>query len=985
MDPNRAPSQYVRDRWGVENGLPKGPVYAIAQTTDGYLWIGTQTGLFRFDGINFRLFKSKDPRQPTNHVLGLTANRDGSLWMRLRRPTLLRYLNGDFEDVAEAMGIPSANVSVMGRALDGAPLIWALNDGGSVLLEKGKRLVPLATEVAASRSPAIAIAQAVDRSVWLGTRDAGLFHIHDGRSESVQGVPDPKVNCLLATASGELWAGTDGGVIRWDGHRMTQQGIPPPVAHVRALAMTPDRDGNIWIGTNSEGLIRVHDLDAAFVSPDAGAGREAITALFEDREGNIWLGSSSGLERLRDSVFVTYGRKEGLPTERNGPIYVDEQGALWFAPVDGGLYRLHRGVLQRMGLAQLGDEVIYSITGRGEDLWVGRQRGGLTHFHQHNGAFSATTLTRNDGLAENNVSSVSLGRDGTVWAGTLTGGLSRYRDGIFQNFTFRTGLASDTVTSILESSSGVLYAGTPDGLSIYNRGAWKTLSAADHLPSNAINCLVEDRAAVVWIGTANGPAYLENGRLHALRTIPTPLQTAILGIAADDAGFLWFSTGDKILRVNRQNLLQGTTDDAEIREFGFADGLLSTEGVKRDRGVVTDADGRIWFSTRRGISYVDPRRLTVSSAPALVNIQAVAADGVPVDLRNQVRIDAGKQRITFGYAGLSLSLPERVRFRYRLDGFDRAWTAPVAAREAVYTNLGPGTYRFRVIASNPDGVWNSREASVEFEIEPLYYQTSWFRLSVLVLIALSTYAAYRIRLGKETREISLRFEERLAERTRIAQELHDTLLQGFLSASMQLHVAADALSDHSPVKPPINRVLQLMSQVIEEARNAVRGLRSSETNMLDIERAFMLIPQEFSDASQVEYRVIVEGRPERLHPLLRDEVYRIGREALVNAFRHAKASKIEVELEYARHSFRLYVSDNGCGMDPAILQFGREGHWGLVGIRERAERIGGRIHLFSNIGAGTAVELTVPGHLAYARSNVRPSLLGQLWPLRKKS
>ncbi len=338
----------------------------------------------------------------------------------------------------------------------------------------------------------------------------------------------------------------------------------------------------------------------------------------------------------------------------------------------------------------------------------------------------------------------------------------------------------------------------------------------------------------------------------------------------------------------------------------------------------------------------------------------------------------GHRRITFTFTGLSLSVPERVRFRYFLEGFDHGWSDPAASREAVYTNLPPAAYRFRVVASNPDGVWSNHEAVIAFQVDPLFWQAWWFRAGCVVLCMAAIAALYRFRLHQITRQLNLRAEERLAERTRIAQELHDTLLQGFLSSSMQVHVAADRLPDDSPVKPILTRALQLMGQVIEEGRNAVRGLRASQSASLDLEHAFSLVQQEVvpSDPAgpQPEFRVIVDGERRPLRPLLRDEVYRIGREALINTFRHARARKVEIELKYSPRHLRVLVRDDGCGIDPEILQSGRDGHFGLSGMRERADRIGARLHLWSSPTAGTEIELSIPGHIVFQdrRSRLLP-------------
>jgi signal transduction histidine kinase len=391
--------------------------------------------------------------------------------------------------------------------------------------------------------------------------------------------------------------------------------------------------------------------------------------------------------------------------------------------------------------------------------------------------------------------------------------------------------------------------------------------------------------------------------------------------------------------------------------------------VRRYQSVVSDASGRIWFSLNRGISFVDPGRLTRDMPPPIVHVQGISANGSAAFFDGPVRIPGGRQRIRFTYAGLSLSIPERVRFRYRLDGFDLGWSEPTATREAVYTNLPPRPYRFRVIASNPEGVWNGSEASVAFEVDPLFWQAWWFRAAAALLLVCAIAAFYVFRTRQLAARLNLRFVERLNERTRIAQVLHDTLLQGFLSASMQVHVAADALPEDSRAKPMLNRALQLMRQVTDEGRNAVRGLRSSSSVTLDLEQALSAVRDEHvanaADAEEIDFRVVVEGQKRPLNPLIRDDLYRIGREALINAFRHSRAKRIEIKLHYFANQLRILVRDNGRGVDADILKSGRDGHWGLSGMRERAEAIGGRLHVYSGAAVGTEVVLSIHGRIAF--------------------
>jgi signal transduction histidine kinase len=524
----------------------------------------------------------------------------------------------------------------------------------------------------------------------------------------------------------------------------------------------------------------------------------------------------------------------------------------------------------------------------------------------------------------------------------------------------------------MESSDGTIWFGTASGLSSLSKDTWKTYRGIDGLPPGGVNCLLEDSGGALWIGSDSGIAFLRSGRVEVERNLPASLREPVLGVAEDRNGGLWVSTSNHILRFDREKLLHGAISETDVREFGLADGLRSVEGVKRHNSVAEDSLGRIWFSTHRGLSVVDPVQVADISAPAIAQIEAVTTDGIPVDLRKELFIPGSRQRITFSYAGLSLSVPERVRFRYRLEGFDQDWSEPVASREAVYTNLGPGSYRFRVLASNSDGLWNGQESTLQFQIEPVFWQTWWFRLLCLTVIGLGILSFYRLRLHRLTRQLNVRFEERLAERTRIAQDLHDTLLQGFLSASMQLQVADDQLPADSPAKPRINRVLALMRQVIEEGRNAVGGLRSDRNNSFRLEEAFSRLKQELEIQEQFDFRVVVEGRPRPLHPLIRDEVFYIGREALVNAFHHSRARRIEVEVEYRDNRLRILVSDDGDGIDPRVLQEGREGHWGLSGMRERAERIGARLKVRSRVSGGTEVELSVPGNRAFKTETSRP-------------
>ena len=963
IDPRRELSQYIRDRWGSSKGFPGGQVYAITQTGDGYLWIGAEKGLVRFDGINFRLFSNANtPLLPVAPVRGLVADAEGALWIHWGGPRLIRYKAGKFEDVSSMLEREEPAITATGRGANGDVLLSSLVNG--TLRYTGGKFVRLATPVDRPNFLVISLAESSDGKVWLGTRDLGLFYVTQGNISNV-GKPllDQKINCLLPVSKEELWIGTDNGVVRWNGVEVRTAGPAASLTGVQALTMIKDRDANIWVGTNS-GLLRVSPRGTvAFSKRDSDS--LPVSALFEDREGNLGVGTSQGIERLRESVFVTYSGGEGLPVENNGPIYVDSESRVWFGPATGGLYCLKDGRVERINSGGLQNDVIYSITGDTTGLWVGRQKGGLTHLSYTDGSYKTEDYTEAQGLAQNSVYAVNQNRDGSVWAGTLSGGLSHFSSGKFRNYTTRDGLASNTINAVVETADGTMWFATPNGLSALSKGSWQNFKVQNGLPSDRVNCLLEDSTGLLWVGTDSGLAFFDSGTFQTPATAPSSLREQVLGLVADAGGSLWVATANHVLRVPRDKVLNGPLTETDVTAFGVADGLQGSEGVRRNRSVSDDPSGMIWFSLSSGLSVVDPSRLGRSSAPAIVHINAMSADGSPVELSQGISIPSARQRIVFSFVGLSLAIPERVKFRYKLDDFDHDWSAPISAGEAIYTNLSPGSYRFHVMASNSDGLWNSAVASVEFRITPAFWQTWWFRVSAVIAVGLFALAFYRIRLLQLTKQLNLRFEERLAERTRIAQELHDTLLQGFLSASMQLNVTVDQLPDDSPMRPRLMRILGLMRQVIDEGRNALRGLRLTNDNSEDIAVALSNINQELNGAGETGFRVIVEGSPRALQPIVRDEVYRIGREAVVNAFRHARAKNITVEVSYLENRLRLLVNDDGCGIDSEVLESGRDGHWGLAGMRERAERIKARLKVRSRVGSGTEVELSVPTAVAF--------------------
>jgi ligand-binding sensor domain-containing protein/signal transduction histidine kinase len=971
LDPNRTPAQYIREQWKIEREFPGGIVHAISQTMDGYLWIGTDTGLVRFDGFNFQAAQLSPLVPPNTPILGLTTDIDGSLLVRLQGAGVLRRRNGKFEIVTTGTAKAASQVTAMSHDGNG-PLLMSDLMGVAVHLQNGQVEELAYANVLGESAPVISMAYAVDGKIWLGTLNSGLFYLMHGQATNViAGLPYQKINCLLPVGAHELWVGTDGGVFRWNGVRFSQVELPP-LGKVQIRTLVRDRDANIWAGTE-KGLVRISDRGASLLDEKDPRGEGEINALFEDREGNLWVGGARGVERIRDSAFLTYSPVPGLESESIGPVYTDAENRTWFAPLAGGLYWFKNGRAEPVKEAGLQKDVVYSIAGQKNEIWVGRQHGGVTRLRYQDGLVTSLTYTQQNGLAQNNVYAVYQGREGTLWAGTVNGGVSSFKDGQFVTYTTAKGLSSNTIYSILEARDGTTWFTTPNGLNTWSSGHWKKYSATEGLPSDSVNCLFEDQSGVLWIGTANGLAFLNSGHIQVLHEVPESLHKQIYGLVEDRNGWLWIATSSHVLRVKRESLLRDRLQEGDVREYGLADGLRSTEGVKRSNSVVADAQGRIWFSTSRGLSVVDPSQLVHDSAPAIVHLDSISADGSAIDIGNPVHIPPSRRRITFSYAGLSLTVPERIRYRYFLENFDRNWSEPTGAREAAYTNLGAGSYRFHVSASNSDGIWNGTENSISFEVDPVLWQTWWFRSLCVVTAAFLAWMAYRYRVRQVTARMDLQFQERISERTRIAGELHDTLLQSVQGLILHFQKARNLLPAN-PVEAVqrLDVALDRAEEAIVEGRNAIHDLRSSTLSEGDLAEALTALREELGPIDEIDggvLRIVVEGTAKPLRPILRDDVYRIVREALRNAFRHAKARHIEAEIVYEEELFRVRIRDDGKGINPKSIEKGPAGHWGLVGMRERAKRIGGQLEVWSEHEAGTEIELMVPGSVAYESSS----------------
>lgn len=798
---------------------------------------------------------------------------------------------------------------------------------------------------------------------------------------------------------------TGRGFIEWDRHKLIEHpGLAASlgVHEDQIFNVFQDQSGTMWYCT-AKGVVRRGPHPFARFQPDAVAQTSAFRT-YEDPQGHIWVATGIGMYRADGD------RLEGpTPNIQARSFYVDKYGELWLGTNGSGIVRFRHRIVHMYthsdGLPNdIAMAVLSSHDGR---LWIGGNCG-LSVFDGNR----FKVYREKDGLVNSCVWALAQDKNNDLWVGTWGGGLFRFRDGRFTQFSTEQGLLSKVVVRIAVASDDSLWIATPDGISHMQGGHFRNYTTADGLSSNEVFDVYQDRSGRIWAATQGGIDHLAGETFVPLRHTQQPYDPLSIQFAEDSLGDLyaadsprgisliandrliavnedlkvrgmvesfqhdlWFSGIDGILRIAVGELKRSVTDrDAPLdyARFDRADGLNSLQCSVGAPTIAITPDNRLWVATVKGLAMIDLAQLPRIDRKPEVFVGAVTIGKDKVLAGRQLILVPGTHHVELHLEAVDIASPEKVRIQYRMDSVDSTWLDADASRNAVYTNIPAGTHAFHVRASSSDGLWDHAGIVYNITQRPYFYQTTWFLFVLVSALVLLLSAAYLIRVRQIVRQAQIRLDERLMERERIARELHDTLLQGVLSASMQLDVVEDQLAADSPIKPLVRRILQMMRQVIEEGRNALKGLRAQETDSDNLAIAFSRIAQEFPTDEKLDYRVIAGSRTRPLTPLIRDEVYRIGREGIVNAFLHAKASSVEVEIEFASGYLRVLVRDDGCGIDLDVLDEGRDGHWGLPGMRERSERIGADLRLRSRVDAGTEVELTVPGSIAFASQSRSP-------------
>jgi signal transduction histidine kinase/ligand-binding sensor domain-containing protein len=949
-------------RWEAGTGFTGGHVYSITQTSDGYLWIGTSTGLVRFDGFTFvPLRPDASEASETPSIVGVATDLEGNIWAS-NGLEAFRLQNGKLKSGLPGQGPQQPQDTIVANAPNGALLFAAGFEGiFSYVHGRATLLVPPG-EVA---SVPISLAQGANGTLWVGTH-TGLFYIKPGAGvrlvRRIEGLPDTTVNSLLPMVNGGLLIGTNRGLWSWDGSSVTRADVAAELKERQILALAMDLEGSVWVGTEA-GLFKAEanhiDSHPNLQLLERLPGTQVATALFQDREGNMWVGGLDGIERYRANAFTTYSFSSPLPLEHSGPIFVDQQLRTWFAPSGAGLFWFRRNLLEVIDCDGLKGDGVYSIAGGGDEVWAGRKRGGLTQVRISGSSTNCVTYNQRSGLAEDAIYSVYRSTDGTVWAGSVSQGLTRLQHGSLKTFTVKDGLPSNTISAIAGSGSDHIFVGTPNGVGELRDSRWTVYTTRDGLPPGAVDSLFIDTAGTLWVGTTKGLAFFQSGRIQVPAKIPDALSEDILGIAESE-GWLWISTPSHVLRVKQDALRKGILKERDYREYGEGEGLASVEGVKRTRSVVEDELGRIWFSLNRGISVVQPRILRRQSASPLIRVEGMIADDKVVNLGDKIRLAPGRRRITFHFASVNLTNPAQIRFRYRLDDYDATWSETATIREASYPNLPPGHFRFRVVACNQDGLWSSTESSVSFQVDPAYWQNHIFQFAVFVVFCLLAAGVYRLRLLQLTRRLNLRFEERLAERTRIGRELHDTLLQNLTGLSLQISGMAKIVKEPLRAAEGLQQLKRQAEDCVRETRQSVWDIRSADAEVQDLPSALNHSGQQLTAGKPTQFEFTCEGEPRELPSEVRQQLLRIAREAIGNAVQHAAPKHIRLKLTFGLRQLQLTISDDGAGFDTGKRNE-LAGHFGLVTMKERAKQVKGSIQILSTVGQGTSIVVRIPG------------------------
>ena len=975
LDPTLDVSQYAHTSWKVRDGFTKGAIQAIAQTPDGYLWLGTEFGLLRFDGVRNVPWQPPGAEHlPSNDITSLLVGRDGALWIGTKKG-LLSWKAGKLTQYSELAG-----QLVAALVEDREGTVWA---GGISLPPPGRLCAIQESSIhcdGADGSLGLGVLGLYEErsgNLWVGVQ-YGVWRWKPGTPQfyPIQG----EKNGILGFAeddAGALMIATHVGIRRVPHGRFEPYSLPGSAHQFLTYRMLRDHDGGLWIGTVGQGLLHVHEGKTdVFTQADGLSGREVGT-LLEDREGSVWVATTTGLDRFREFTVTTLWANQASAKEAYS-VLASKDGSVWLS-TSTGLNRLNHGVLSIYGkdgkLDRDNPNALFQDR-RGR-IWVSTYHGfgylensrfipvrgipgGFVHSIAEDTAGSLWIANQENGLFRLSVTGdvqqipwAGLGHEdhatalavdpflGGLWIGFYKGGVDYFADGgVRGSSSVGDGLGAGWVSDLRFSSDGTLWAATEGGLSRVKNGRVSTITSKEGLPCNSVQWVIEDDAHSLWLRMPCGLVRLAKSELDA-----------------------WAAGVDQNKATMRP--LQATV-------FDTSDGVRSpADAGGYGPHIARSSDGKLWFTGLDGVSVIDPHHLAINKLPPPVHIEKIIADSKTYDALNGLSLPPHVRDFAIDYTALSLVEPEKIHFRYKLEGQDPDWREVVNVRQVQYSNLAPRHYTFHVMACNNSGVWNEAGTSLEFSVLPAFYQTNWFRiLCVLGFLAL-LWSIYQLRIQQLREQFNIGLEARVNERTRIARELHDTLLQNFHGLMFQFQAARNLMSRRpDEAMQSLDDAISETKKAIAESRDAIQGLRSDPIAKGNLAELLTSTSRELAESSANEhppiFDLIEEGERRPFSSAVSNDLCRIARELVRNAYQHAHSQRMEVELRYGDSMFRLRIRDDGRGIDPKVLkEGGRTGHWGLRGIRERADQIGAHLDVWSEPGNGTEVQLLVPAEIAY--------------------
>jgi signal transduction histidine kinase/ligand-binding sensor domain-containing protein len=899
IEPQQGISQYSFAQWGHRDGLPSATIYTLAQTPDGFLWLGTSDGLVRFDGLQFvQVPLSKGGDTAFGRVRALMVDDAGSLWIGTESGSLVQMRGGEKRVVPVGAAVNSIRQTQAGtrQTVEVETTVGALCFDPETMAE---RAVPPKTQLPASTSTLASNASLLRRAgllesqvrkavrdsegtVWIATRESGVVRIPHAvnpteinRITKANGLSNDSVWDVVEDRERNIWIATQNGLNRLRKGRFTTLTRGDGLLSDTVTSLVADR-GTIYAGSNL-GWNRV-TVNHAVV-----AGRDTVVALASTSDGGLLIATTHGIERW-DGTH-TEALPLGFEPKHVTAVAEDALGEVWFYDADKGLFRWHKG------------DAAIAVTLPGQ-------------------AREAVTVITTDALGNN-------------WFGLSSGDVLLRRGEDVRRFTMADGLAGGVPHSISPLPDGGAWIASERGLSLYDNDEVSAWSRRNGLPGNR----------VLW-------------------AVPGP----------DDRLWLGYNVGVASVRVRD---LQQATKDAGFQVpydfFDEADGLKSGPDLRSDAPALVSPEGRLWLTTAEGLATLDLRHIPRDIVPPPVHILALRADDVDRDMTSGVKLPSKTHRVEINYTGVSLADASRITFRYRLLAFDPRWHEVSGRRFATYTNLPPGRYHFEVMAANEDGVWSAAPATMEFEIAPAIYQRTWFLVLCGAALLLATVVVVRLRVRAAAKGLRSRFEERLEERARVAQDLHDNLLQDVMGISLQLEIADELTPEESAGKPVLQRALALCASTLAGGRGVLTMLRTTMLSREELLRAVAVAAEPFPEARRRAVHLSADGEELPVRATVGEEMIQIAREALRNALQHTQG-EVRLSLHSMPGRLRLVVEDEGDGIAPEIQDDGIAGHFGLRGMRERAARIGATLSFRSRTEHGTRVELDVPADMVFAHT-----------------